>query len=228
MSGRAQIGGGALAVMAWMLAGCASVPPVPDWELEAHGAMARYEQAWLTGADRAAEAEFARARVALASTGRTDRVARAELVRCALQVASLAVAAPGTQGAPCAGFEALRADAAAPEVAYAAYLSGAVLAADQAALLPPAHRAIAAGGGAESLGGIEAPLSRLVAAGVLVRSGRGTPEVLRVAAETASQQGWRRPLLAWLGAQARLAEQAGRSEEAQALRRRMALVAGER
>lgn len=219
----------ALAAVAALVA-CGNRPPAPEWQLNAHGAMARYEQAWLTGADRAADAEFARARGALASTGRGDLVARAELVQCALQVASL-VSLPGGPGGPggvCEGFEALRADAAGPEKAYAAYLSGAVLPAAQAALLPPAHRGVAAATGPAGLARIEDPLSRLVAAGVLVRSGRGSPEVLRIAAETASQQGWRRPLLAWLGAQAKLAEQAGRADEAQSLRRRMALVAGDK
>ncbi len=226
-------------VAAAVLTACGSRPPAPEWQMNAKGAMERYTQAWLTGADRAADAEFARARAALASTGRSDLVARAELVRCALQVASLASPTPpvnaqgaaGGAGVVCEGFEALRADAAAPEKAYAAYLAGVALPAADAALLPPAHRVIAAGvsgAGTADLSRIEDPLSRLVAAGVLVRSGRGTPEVLRVAAETDSQQGWRRPLLAWLGAQARLAEQGGRSEEAQALRRRMALVAGEK
>lgn len=211
-------------VAAAALSACGSRPPAPEWQMQAHGAMARYEQAFLAGAERAAGAEFARARGALASTGRADLVARAELVRCALQVASLA-------GTACDGFEALRADAAGAEKAYAAYLTGAALSAEQAALLPPAHRGVAAtggGGGAAALARIGDPLSRLVAAGVLVRAGQGSSEVLRIAADTASQQGWRRPLLAWLGAQALLAERAGQVEEAQRLRRRMALVTSER
>jgi hypothetical protein len=45
-----------------------------------------------------------------------------------------------------------------------------------------------------------------------------------VAADTASEQGWRRAVLAWLGAQALRAEQAGATEEAQRLRRRIALA----
>ena len=43
--------------------------------------------------------------------------------------------------------------------------------------------------------------------------------------ETASAQGWRRPLLAWLGVQQRLAQQNGQAEEAARLRRRMDLAA---
>jgi hypothetical protein len=44
---------------------------------------------------------------------------------------------------------------------------------------------------------------------------------LTQAVETASSQGWRRPLLAWLGVQALRAEQAGDTDEAKRLRRRM-------
>lgn len=207
---------------AFALAGCGTRAPVPEWQMEAHGALARYTQAWLTGADRVAEAEFTRARAALASTGRADLVARAELVRCAVQVASLALA----PGGACEGFEALRDGAAAPERAYAAYLAGGPLPASEVALLPPAHQSLVAGGG--ELARVDDPLARLVAAGVRVRAGRGSPDLLALAAETASQQGWRRPLMAWLGAQARLAQEAGRDDEAQRLRRRIALVAGEK
>lgn len=207
-----------LLLLAAVLAGCGNKPQAPDWQVSAHGALERYEQAYLTGADRAAAAEFARARADLAATGQPALVARAELTRCALQVASLVMDA-------CTGFEALRADAPEAERAYADYLAGR-LAPAAANLLPPQHRPIAAGGA--DLVRIEDPLARLVAAGVLLRAGRATPQTLRAAADTASAQGWRRPLLAWLGAQALRAEQAGAQDEAQRLRRRMALVAGER
>jgi hypothetical protein len=69
-------------------------------------------------------------------------------------------------------------------------------------------------------------LSRLVAAGVLLQGKRASPAVLSEAVKTASAQGWRRPLLAWLGVQAMRAEQAGDSEESQRLRRKMSLVEG--
>ena len=75
--------------------------------------------------------------------------------------------------APCAGFDALAADAADAERAYARYLAGAALAAD-VALLPKVHQPLALVGGAAgdaALAGIEDPLSRLVAAGVLLRRG---------------------------------------------------------
>lgn len=202
-----------------LLAACGSKPRVPDWQMNAHDSLGRYVAAALVGNDRAAAAEFARARSELASTGRPALVARAELTRCAVQVASLALG-------PCTGFEALRADADAPERAYADYLAG-VLPAAGVGLLPPQHRAVARSRSAADLRTIPDPLGRLAAAGVLFRTGRASPEVLLVASDTASAQGWRRPLLAWLGVQLRRAEAAGATQEAERLRRRIALAAGE-
>jgi hypothetical protein len=211
---------------AWLLAllpvlvACASRPPPPDWQVNARDSLERYVKAYLGADARAEAAEFARARDQLERTGDSALVARAELTRCAVRVASLVFE-------PCVGFESLRTDAPAAERAYADYLEGR-LAPTDADLLPPQHRASASTGSAAALRAMSDPLARLVAAGALFRAGRASPEVLEIASETASGQGWRRPLLAWLGVQAIRAEQAGALQEAQRLRRRMALVAGER
>ena len=205
-----------LAVAALGLAACAGGPPAPDWQAAAHGALGSFEAAYLVGRTRLAEQEFQRARTALSATGRADLVARAELVRCAVRVASL-------EFDDCPGYLALAGDAAPAERAYAAYLAGRPQAAD-IALLPEHHRAVAAGGG---LPVMEDPLARLVAAGVLFRQARIEPAGIALAVDTASAQGWRRPLLAWLGVQARRAEEAGDAVAAEAIRRRIRLVGGE-
>lgn len=210
-----------IAVAVAVLAACADKPRVPDWQLNAYGALERYVHAALTGDAKVESVEFERARHELESTGQPGMVARAELTRCAVRVASLDLS-------PCEGFERLRSDSPAPERAYADYLAGRITPPD-VALLPPQHRAVASEQGADvaAVKSIADPLSRLVAAGVLFRSGRASPEVLVLASDTASAQGWRRPLLAWLGIQAMRAEQAGAVEEAQRLYRRMALVSGQ-
>ena len=210
-----------LALALVLLAGCGNKPRAPDWQINAHDTLDRYVKAYLSGTTRAQAAEFERARSELASTGQPALVARAELTRCAVRVASLVMD-------PCEGFERLRADSPPGERAYADYLAGRI-APPEVALLPAQHRAAASDtGGAAAVKAIEDPLSRLIAAGVLFRTGRATPEVLTLAVDTASAQGWRRALLAWLGVQAARAEQAGAVEEALRLRRRMALAAGER
>jgi hypothetical protein len=126
---------------------------------------------------------------------------------------------------PCAGFDALSQDAAPAEQAYARYLQGAATPAD-AALLPQAHRSLVGNAAPDAvLAAIKDPLSQLVAAGVLLKTGRATPAVLASAVDTASARGWRRPLLAWLGVQRERAQAAGATEEAARLQRRMELVA---
>lgn len=201
---------------AFALAACSSQPPVPDWQMNAQGASQKAIEAYLSGNARVEKLEWDRARAEVARTGRADLLARLELMRCAAQVASLVAE-------PCERFEALRADAAAPEQAYADYLAGRAQTA-QVALLPPAQRAVATSGDAASLASITDPLSRLVAAGVLLQTGRASPTVIATATDTASAQGWRRPLMAWLLLQVQRAEAAGDTAAASALRRRVGVV----
>lgn len=146
--------------------------------------------------DARADAEFLLARRELASTGREDLVARAELLRCALRVASL-------QFDDCPGFLALKAGARAEELAYADFLSG-----------------------KGSFRGSEEAVSRLVALGVQLRKGEIAPGAIAEAVDIASAQGWRRPLLAWLGVQEKRARDAGDAESAQRIRRRIDLISG--
>lgn len=207
------------AALASALAACSSGPPVPDWKMNAQSSIERFEAAYLAGRTLVEQTEFQRARGQVAGTGKVDLVARIELLRCATRVASLVFE-------PCAGFEALRDDAGAADRAYAAYLAGTAVV--DTSLLPETQRAVAAATSdtqaASAAAAIKEPLGKLVAAGMLLRANRATPELLDMAVTTASDQGWRRPLLAWLGVQRLRAEQAGDLQEAQRIARRMALV----
>ena len=160
--------------------------------------MRSFQERYLRGDTKAAEAEFARASGEIRKSGRADLLARAELARCATRIASL-------EFDDCPGFETLRGDAGAEEITYAEYLAG--------------RRERSAS---------EDALSRLVQAGVAFRSGRITPAQIGSAIETSSAQGWRRPLLAWLEVEAKRAEDAGDREAAERLRRRIAVVVGTR
>ena len=201
-----------------LLGACAgtSLKP-PDWQVEAKGSMERSVAAYLVGNTRVEAAELARARSQLSRTGRADLLATAELLHCASRVASLVFEA-------CAGFEPLRADASDAQRAYADYLRGR-LPAENIALLPQAQRA-AAVGDASGLQATGDPLSQLVAAGVLLQARQASPPLIVQAIDIASAQGWRRPLLAWLGVQAQRAEESGDLQEASRLRRRIAIAQG--
>lgn len=195
-----------------LFAGCASKPQAPAWQADAHGALDGYTADWLRGDSAAAEAEFAQARRAAASTGRFDLVAQAELARCGVRAAALEF--------DCPGFAALAADATAAQRAYAAYLDGNWQGLD-ASLLPAQHRTVVASG---TLAGVTDPLARLVAAGALFKAQRIAPADIGAAVETASGQGWRRPLLAWLGIEERRAQAAGDTASVERIRRRIALA----
>ena len=210
----------ALAGICLALAACSSQTPAPAWQADAHSAAQRATDAYLSGQDRVAQLEWQRAREAIARTGQPALMARLELLHCAAQAAS---AMPDA----CHRYVALQADAQPAEKVYAAYLEAQPLSAAQIALLPAPQQGVAAaagqGGGAQ-VAALTDPLAQLVAAGVLLRRGQASPAVVQTAVDTASRQGWRRPLLAWLGVQRQLAEQGGLPDEAARLRRRMDLL----
>jgi hypothetical protein len=71
---------------------------------------------------------------------------------------------------------------------------------------------------------IDDPLSRLIASGLAVRHGLETEVILRTAVETASRNGWKRALLAWLERLKSFHEAAGDVEKASAIRSRIDLI----
>ncbi|TSE31753.1 hypothetical protein [Tepidimonas charontis] len=220
-----------LGVWTLALAGCAATP-VPAWRLELRQAVEQATAAALEGQQRAAQHQWRRAQTVAAATGQADVLARVALLRCAVDQAAL-VWHGCPQAAP------YLTDASAAEHAYAAYL-GAVPAPTEPAQvqatlaqLPAAQRPLAqalwAASGAEApltpqLRAIDDPLARLVAGGVAWRAGRLDAAGVAVLVETASEQGWRRPLAAWLAVQAELAERQGAQTEAAAARRRLEWV----
>jgi len=203
-------------LIAAVLAGCASKPLPPDWQANAKGALDASVDDYLKGHTAASNAEFREARAETTATGRADHVAQVELVRCAAQVASLVFE-------DCPGYAALADDATPAQRAYAAYLAGQWDGLD-VALLPEQHQAVVGGGALEA---IADPLARLVAAGAQFKASRIAPAGIALAVNTASTQGWRRPLLAWLGVQAQRAEAAGDTAAQAAIERRRKLAGGQ-
>ncbi len=188
--------------------------------MDAQALLEGYGKHYLNGDSRLAEQNFAKARAEISRTARLDLVARAELFRCAIRNAAL-------DYAPCTEYDRLAGLAQTEDAAYARFLSG-----DwqglEARQLPAQYRDLLAAKDeaalAKALEGIQDPVSRAVAAGVLLRSERATPAILAAATRNASDQGWRRPLLAWLEVQARRAEAAGDQTALALVRQRIELV----
>ena len=217
---------------ALLLGACASAPPSPDWQTNAFAALGRYSSAYLEGNTRVADFEFNRAKNEVARTGRPELMARIELVRCALQAASLDFSA-------CTGYQALAADALPAEQSYADFLAGhwSTLEPD---LLPVPYRALVVPGLANCtqpaqtsgtaaatvptislLEPIKEPVSRLIAASLLLKMKCIAPVDIGLAADTASSQGWRRPLLAWLGVMHQRAQASADASAVASLQRRI-------
>lgn len=210
----------AIACSTLLLGACASGPMPPEWQSQSHASLEKFKQHYLEGNSQLAERSFADAKAELASTGRPELVARAELVRCALGIAALDVDA-------CQGFEDAKSDATAEDRAYADFVSGRLREQD-ASMLPEPYRAVAhaseAGARNKAMQQIADPVSRLVAAGALFRLAQLSPQGLSAAVDTASAQGYRRPLLAYLNVQARLAESSGDSVALRSIQKRIDLV----
>ena len=207
------------------LSGCATGPASLTWELNAHSALESAVNNYLTGNTKAEERDFARAYKELAATGRADLLARAELTRCAAHVASL-------EFDDCPAFQSLALDAGSGQRAYADYLAGRWQGLN-GSLLPKHHATVLANPASSAvLRQIQDPLAQLVAAGAMLQHASLSPqalgEVATLATQTASSQAWRRPLLAWLGLQAKQAETAGDTAAAASLRRRMDLMTHEK
>lgn len=212
-----------------LTSGCSNTPHAPDWQVNAFSASERAMHAQLTGEARVENLEWNRARSEIARTGQLQRLATLELLRCAGRIASLQVA-------DCPAYTAVQKDAAAATHAYAQYLIGDALSPSTIALLPavqqPTARAIQSASGTTkpavtpppNLAEIKDPLSRLVAAAALWRSGMATPSVVDQAVDTASHQGWRVPLIAWLNVQGQQAHDRGDALQAQAVKRRLQLI----
>jgi hypothetical protein len=211
----------AIACAALLLGACAGGPLPSDWQSQSHASLERFRQHYLEGNSRLAQHSFADAKAALASTGRPELVARAELVRCALGAAALDVDA-------CREFEVARTDATAEDQAYGDFISGRLREQD-ASMLPAQYRDVARARDEaarnKAMQQIADPVSRLVAAGALFRRAQLSPQGLSAAIDTASAQGYRRPLLAYLEVQARLAEAGGDTAALQSIRKRIDLVA---
>ncbi len=214
-----------------LLVACAGTPPPPEWQSQTYAALKSYTGAYLIGNTRVAEVEFERAKAEVARTGRPDLMARIELLRCATQVASLVMS-------PCAAYHALAQDAAPAEQAYASFIAGRwdTL---QVTQLPDQYRALVTQAQARQsaktelgpnasnqskLNQIEDPLARLVAAGALIQTEPLSSADIDLAVETASSQGWRRPLLAWLGMQLKRQQTSGNAEAAAGIQRRIDLM----
>lgn len=205
-----------------LLSACGGTPPPADWKMNAVSLLEHFQQRWLEGDSKSADLALTKSRNEIAKSGRLDLLARAELVACAAHIASLDFSV-------CSAYDKLETDASVSDKAYARFLSGNWTDLDAKKL--PAHYAglITAKNDAnanQAAVEIKEPLPRLIAAALLFQSGRATPATLTAAVDTASERGWRRPLLAWLQIQLKRAQAARDTGMASEVQKRIDFVLG--
>lgn len=177
------------------LAACGGSPPAPDWKKDSVSLINKYSKAELKGENKLAERYFEQALGAAASAGRLEETARLNLIRCATRQASLLFE-------PCNGYLSLAALTPNEEdAAYHRFLSGDWNNLDRKKL-PSQYGAFLSsqddGKRLATLQGISDPLSRLIAISLAILHKQADEGILNLAAETASEQGWRKPLLVYL------------------------------
>jgi predicted small lipoprotein YifL len=195
-------------------------PPPPDWKTDAADLIDRYKKHALLGENTLAERYFQQALLATGGAGRVADTARLWLVRCATRRAML-IDDACTEYADLARIESNAADQ-----AYYQFLTLHWEASD-VSLLPKHHRDLvtaAPGSRPALLARVEDPLARLIGASLLVMRQEADDATLTIAAETASSQGWRQPLLTYLKVQEKQAATRGNSADQLRLARRIQMV----
>ena len=204
-----------------MLTACGSGgPPPPDWKTDSADLIERYQKHALLGENTLAERYFQQAVGATGGAGRVAETARLWLVRCATRRAMLIDDA-------CAEYAELASIA--PNAADQVYYQFITLRWEglDVAQLPAQHRDMVrapAGKRHAVIEKIDEPLARLLDASLLVMRREADANMLEVATETASSQGWRQPLLTYLKLQQEQAVAQGNLPEQARLARRMQLV----
>lgn len=177
-----------------LLAGCGGKTPPPDWKVDSADLIERYKKHELRGENILAERYFQQAVNAAGSAGQVAETARLWLVRCAVRRASL-------DDDDCSEYvELAKLETTDEDRAYYQFITldwNGV----EASRLPKHYAALLAGPADKRLAqvaAIDAPLSRLLAASLVVQRGEADDALLALATETASAEGWKRPLLVYL------------------------------
>lgn len=180
-----------------LLAGCGS-KHIPDWQYSGFNQLEEFKKTYLAGNDAIAAVHFRKAVDAIKKTGDPDILARAYLTQYALKTAVLERFDDG----------AYRKTAALPLTPenrnFYDLLKGNVDQVDPQ-FLPEQYRgliaAIRKGNSADRTAAatrIEDPLSRLIAAGIIIQYGDHDEQLLQTAVDTASYQGWQKALQVYL------------------------------
>lgn len=188
-----------LPILALLLSACGGKPPAPDWKKDSISLIGKYKKAELKGENKLAERYFEQALAAAGSAGKLEETARLHLIHCATRQASLVFE-------PCTAYQDIaKMSPDTEDETYHRFITGQW---DSTAnkldnsKLPVQYRDYYASlESAKPYAGLEKiadPLSRLIAISIALQRKQADDAMLNLAANTASEQGWRKPLLVYL------------------------------
>ena len=181
-----------------LLAGCGTTKPTPSWFSTGSSQLDNYKKHYLGGQDKIAALEFNDALKEIKKSGDLEILGRAYLIRMALQTAAL-------QDLTSAEYEQIKAVQPSPaNENFYAFLQGKIAQVDEK-MLPgqylnfiEALRRQEADLRLRAIEQLDDPLSRLIAVGILLRLGQENEALLNKAVATASAEGWKKALIAYL------------------------------
>ena len=181
----------------FFLGGCGS-KPAPEWISASFNQLESYKKNYLRGKERIAELNFRKAIEEIKTSGDIQIMEKAYLTKYAVETAALET----FDDREYLRLEALQQT---PEYThFYHFLKGSFAKVDVNGL-PPQYRGVfkafrngKQGDIDKEVSAIDDPLSRLIAAGLMVQQKQDSEIILNAAIKTASEQGWKKPLLAHL------------------------------
>ncbi|MDO8785908.1 MAG: hypothetical protein Q7J12_06785 [Syntrophales bacterium] len=203
--------------------GCGS-KPIPDWKDASFNQLESYKKNYLIGKTKIAELHFSKAIEEIKKSGDLKIMTMAYLTKFAVNVAVL----ENFDDRDYLNLEAVQDD---PENKnFYNFLKGLFEQVDES-LLPREYRGflktLRHGGEKDmeqEIAKIEEPLSKLIVAGLLVRKHRCPEVILKAAADTASENGWKKALVAYLTELQSFYETKKEMEKAANIQRRLQLI----
>ena len=213
-----------LLMMVLLVSACGQSAVLPDWQENGYRHLENYKTYFLSGREDASEPHFLKAVREIAAGNDMNLLSLAYLTKFGLHTAAL-------ESFETTEFARLyRQDPLPANMAYCHFLKGNFSAVDPG-LLPARYadvlKAVSTKDPAlavRAMTAIEDPLSRLIACGVWVRYLPYDEQILQIAVATASANGWKRPLWAYLDRLQNYYESNGDAVKAGRIRDRLLLL----
>jgi len=213
-----------LLILIMSLLGCGGSKKIPEWIDNSYNQLENYKKNYLSGKDRIAELQFNKAIDEIKKSGNLEILGRAYLTKYAVHIAVLETFDER---------EYLTIEALEPVLQnrmFYNFLKGSFDKVDES-LLPRQYKGVLKvfrtgkfEDAADEISKMEDPLSKLITAGLLIQKNIYDEGVLKIAIDTAAQNGWKKALLAYLEKLVLFYETKKESEKASNITQRIQLL----